>query len=214
MIKAKKFCALLLALLLTMSLAACGGGAEDTNGPTPQKQFSAGTTTGNTYTNEYFGFTCTLDESWVFLDRDQISQVTGQVSDILGSDSLSDVYASGKVVMEMYAGNTEGSTVNVTVENLGVVNGAVYDEIGYVDVSLKSLPDQMTTAGYSDVSAEMVTVTFAGAQHYGISLSGKVNGSTLYETLVCIKEGNYMAVVTFATFGEDAADTMACFKAL
>ena len=213
-IKAKKFCALLLALLLTMSLAACGGGAEDTNGPTPQKQFSAGTTTGNTYTNEYFGFTCTLDESWVFLDRDQISQVTGQVSDILDSDSLSDVYASGKVVIEMYAGNTEGSTVNVTVENLGVVNGAVYDEIGYVDVSLKSLPDQMTTAGYSDVSAEMVTMTFAGAQHYGISLSGKVNGSTLYETLVCIKEGNYMAVVTFATFGEDAADTMACFKAL
>ena len=67
MIKAKKFCALLLALLLTMSLAACGGGAENTNGPTPQKQFSAGTTTGNTYTNEYFGFTCTLDESWVFL---------------------------------------------------------------------------------------------------------------------------------------------------
>ena len=214
MIKAKKFCALLLALLLPMSLAACGGGAEDTNGPTPQKQFSAGTTTGNTYTNEYFGFTCTLDESWVFLDRDQISQVTGQVSDILDSDSLSDVYASGKVVIEMHAGNTAGSTVNVTVENLGVVNGAVYDESGYVDVSLKSLPDQMTTAGYSDVSAEMVTVTFAGAQHYGISLSGKVNGSTLYETLVCIKEGNYMAVVTFATFGEDAADTMACFKAL
>ena len=94
MIKAKKFCA----LLLTMSLAACGGGAEDTKGPTPQKQFSAGTTTGNTYTNEYFGFTCTLDESWVFLDRDQISQVTGQVSDILDSDSLSDVYASGKEI--------------------------------------------------------------------------------------------------------------------
>ena len=61
--------ALILSLLMLLSLAACG--QKDTNA-TP---YTPGTTVGNTYTNEYFGFTVTLDESsgWTFYTSEQLA---------------------------------------------------------------------------------------------------------------------------------------------
>lgn len=109
----KRISALLLGLLLAMSLAACG--ADDT----PKKEFSAGVTDGNTYTNEYFGFTATLDESWTFFTSDEIAQLTGQVVDLLDNEAVAEAYASGKSVVEMYAMRDDNATLNLTVENLG-----------------------------------------------------------------------------------------------
>lgn len=211
----KRISALLLALLLTVSLAACGADdSTDDNDPTPQKEFSVGVTEGNTYTNEYFGFTATLD-GWTFLSRDELNQLYGQVVDLLDDDTVNEAYASGNVVMEMYAVDSAGNTVNITVENLGDVNGAKYDEAGCMEASAVALPDQMAAAGYTNVAVEKTTVTFAGAKHSGLRVSAELQGVTLYETLALVKVGNYVASVTFATFETDTtAALMEQFKPL
>lgn len=210
----KRISALLLALLLTVSLAACGAKDTGSDDPAPKKEFSAGVTDGSTYTNEYFGFAATLD-GWTFLSREELSQLTGQVVDILDDENISQVYASGSVIMEMYAGDGVGSTVNVTVENLGDANGAKYTESGCAEASAAVLPDQMTAAGYSNVAVETDTVTFAGAEHSCIRLTAELQGVPLYETLVLIKSGNYVASITFATFESDTtAELMNYFRAI
>ena len=171
--KFTRFAALLLALLLAMSLAACGkktdGGDPD---PAPAKEFSAGKVDGSTYTNEYFGFSVSLTEDfgWTYFTDEQIAQVTGQTADILDSDKITEAYDSGKVIMEMYAMRDDYASVNIAVEKLGKVNGALLDEEGYVDASLNSLPEQLLTAGYTDVDAAKTTVSFAGAEHDGRDL--------------------------------------------
>ena len=212
----KRISALLLALVLTMSLAACGADDTDpdTDGTTPKKEFSVGVTEGSTYTNEFFGFTATLD-GWTFLTRDELNQLSGQVVDILDNATVNEAYASGKVVMEMYAGDVAGSTVSVTVENLGDVNGAKYDEDGCTEASMTALPTQMAAAGYTNVAVEKATVTFAGAEHSGIRVTAEYQGVPLYETLALVKVGNYVASVTFASFETDTtAEIMSNFKAL
>lgn len=212
----KKLCALLLALLLTMSLAACGAddSGSDGNDPAAKKEFSVGELSGDTYTNEYFGFAATLD-GWTFLSKDQLSQLTEQVADLLDDEEIAKVYAAGKVVMEMYAGNGAGGTVNVTVENLGDANGAKYTESSYVDATVSVLPDKMTNAGYTDVSVNKTDVTLAGANHSGISVVATSNGVTVYETLVCVKVGNYVCTVTTATAETDTtAEILGLFEAL
>ncbi|MGM9595522.1 MAG: hypothetical protein ACI3VG_04860 [Oscillospiraceae bacterium] len=208
--KLSRFSALLLAVLMPLSLAACGGGGQSTD-----KEFSAGVTDGNTYTNEYFGFAATLDENWTMLTKDQITQVTGQTAEILDDDNLAKMYDDGKVVMEMYGVRSDNSTVNITVENLGTINGAKYDESGYVDESLKQLPDQLSAGGFTDIKTEKTTVTFAGTEHDGITITASVQSTAVHEVLACVKVGNYVAVITAVTFGDsNPSEILDLFKAI
>lgn len=208
--KLSRFSALLLAVLMPLSLAACGGGGQSTD-----KEFSAGVTDGNTYTNEYFGFAATLDENWTMLTKDQITQITGQTAEILDDDNLAEMYEDGKVVMEMYGVRSDNSTVNITVENLGTINGAKYDESGYVDESLKQLPDQLSAGGFTDIKTEKTTVTFAGAEHDGITITASVQSTAVHEVLACVKVGNYVAVITAVTFGDsNPSEILDLFKAI
>lgn len=208
--KLSRFSALLLAVLMPLSLAACGGGGQSTD-----KEFSAGVTDGNTYTNEYFGFAATLDENWTMLTKDQITQVTGQTAEILDDDNLAKMYDDGKVVMEMYGVRSDNSTVNITVENLGTINGAKYDESGYVDESLKQLPDQLSAGGFTDIKTEKTTVTFAGTEHDGIIITASVQSTAVHEVLACVKVGNYVAVITAVTFGDsNPSEILDLFKAI
>lgn len=208
--KLSRFSALLLAVLMTLSLAACSGGGQSTD-----KEFSAGVTDGNTYTNEYFGFAATLDENWTMLTKDQITQITGQTAEALNDENLAKMYEDGKVVMEMYGVRSDNSTVNITVENLGTINGAKYDESGYVDESLKQLPDQLSAGGFTDIKTEKTTVTFAGAEHDGITITASVQSTAVHEVLACVKVGNYVAVITAVTFGDsNPSEILDLFKAI
>lgn len=208
--KLSRFSALLLAVLMPLSLAACGGSGQSTD-----KEFSAGVTDGNTYTNEYFGFAATLDENWTMLTKDQITQITGQTAEILDDDNLAEMYEDGKVVMEMYGVRSDNSTVNITVENLGTINGAKYDESGYVDESLKQLPDQLSAGGFTDIKTEKATVTFAGTEHDGITITAIVQSTAVHEVLACVKVGNYVAVITAVTFGDsNPSKILDLFKAI
>lgn len=208
--KLSRFSALLLAVLMPLSLAACGGGGQSTD-----KEFSAGVTDGNTYTNEYFGFAATLDENWTMLTKDQITQITGQTAEALDDENLAKMYDDGKVVMEMYGVRSDNSTVNITVENLGTINGAKYDESGYVDESLKQLPDQLSAGGFTDIKTEKTTVTFAGTEHDGITITANVQSTAVHEVLACVKVGNYVAVITAVTFGDsNPSEILDLFKAI
>lgn len=211
--KTTRLAALALAVLLALSLAACGS-KDDTQ---PQKTFSAGKVDGSTYTNEYFGFAVTLDESfgWTFFDSDQIAQVTGQVADLIDNEDITKLLESGKSITEMYAMRDDYATVNVTVENLGAVNGAKLSESDYVDASIAALPDQLAAAGFTDMVVNKTTLPFAGAEHYGITISAEMQGVPLEETLVCVKVGDYVAVVTAVSYTQDSsADILAAFRGL
>ena len=208
--KLSRFSALLLAVLMPLSLAACGGGGQSTD-----KEFSAGVTDGNTYTNEYFGFAATLDENWTMLTEEQIAQITGQTAEALDDENLAKMYDDGKVVMEMYGVRSDNSTVNITVENLGTINGAKYDESGYVDESLKKLPDQLSAGGFTDIKTEKTTVTFAGTEHDGITITASVQSTAVHEVLACVKVSNYVAVITAVTFGDsNPSEILDLFKAI
>ena len=208
--KLSRFSALLLAVLMPLSLAAWGGGSQSSD-----KEFSAGVTDGNTYTNEYFGFAATLDENWTMLTKDQITQITGQTAEALNDENLAKMYDDGKVVMEMYGVRSDNSTVNITVENLGTINGAKYDESGYVDESLKQLPDQLSAGGFTDIKTEKTTVIFAGTEHDGITITANVQSTAVHEVLACVKVGNYVAVITAVTFGDsNPSEILDLFKAI
>lgn len=210
--KNANFVALILSLLMLLSLTACGN--KDTN----TVPYTPGTTVGTTYTNEYFGFTVTLDESsgWTFYTSEQLAQLIGQSSEVLdNSETVTESLERSKDAMEMFAIRTDNANLSVMVENMGAANGAKYDESTYVDTALTNLAQKLTNAGHTNVSTKKTTLAFAGEEHYGIIINTEMHGVSMEQTMVCVKMGNYVAIVTAVSgLDESSADLLAVFKSL
>ena len=236
----KKISALLLALVLVLGLAACGGKKapapaddktptqsgettdntqETENTDVPQNtentgdsqntdsvdevEFQRGTVDGSTYTSDLLGITATLDENWIIASDEQLAQLGGLVVDSFEDEDVKKLLSDGSTVYEFYALNQkDNSSVNITVQELGRLGGIMVDEDAYADANLKSLPEVLSSGGITVTKLEKTTVEFAGSTHAALSLEGTVNDVALYETIVLLKNGPYMAVVTAASFDE------------
>ena len=115
----------------------------------------------------------------------------------------------------MFAIRTDNANLSVMVENLGAANGAKYDESTYVDTALTNLAQKLTNAGHTNVSTKKTTLAFAGEEHYGIIINTEMHGVSMEQTMVCVKMGNYVAIVTAVSgLDESSADLLAVFKSL
>ncbi len=207
----KKLLAVLLAVLMLLSIAACS--KEDVTGSIKpaEDEFQLGVTSGGTYENAYIGIGVTLDDSWVFYSKEQIDQLNGVVLDNLSDDELKEKLKNANVIYDMVAGATDGfSSINICLENLGGIYGSVISEDKYIDLSIKNLGTSLTAAGYEEgMSIEKTTVTFAGKQMNAIKIEGVANGANIYQLLVVKKVGNYMALTTITNYLVDSTEEIA-----
>lgn len=233
----KKFTAILLVLILLAAMTACAVTAPATTAdkteppkttppttatpttppttvlPTTAPQTVenpfVGETVNNVYTNAFLGITCQLGSEWTVFDKDQLAQLAGITSDLLDNDALEAAMEKGTVVTAFYAQSQDGLVnMNVTLERLNLVNGLLLDEESYAKITKEQLPAALESAGFENVTAETVKLQFAGSEHHGIQVHGTVQGVDLYETLVCIKNGNYMASVVVCSVGTNTTDDL------
>ena len=80
---------------------------------------------------------------------------------------------------------------------------------------IPQLEQQLPGTGMTVESIEATTVEFAGQEHAGISIVGSLNDVGIYEKQVIIISGDYLFVVTAASYLEDNCDALlANFTAL
>jgi hypothetical protein len=180
----KKIIAMILVLSMALSLAACGGS---------DKPYTSGLTLGSVYNHSYFGFKCVLPEGWSFYTDEQIAQLQGNAQDIEKSGSAMEMYASEDSTGGLY-------TLNVVVEKLP---SAALSEEKYVESCLDKTKAALESAGFQIDVCKAATVQFAGKTHAAIEIQGTYMGLDLYETLVVVKEGKYLACVTACSFMEN-----------
>ena len=203
----------LLALLMLLSLTACGSSGDDSQDE--KKEYTAGVVDGSTYTSEFAGITCTLSESWIFLSQDEIAQIGGVASDLTTDEKLKESLNSGATIYEMYAMDSDSTSLNITVGDLGVIYGTVLDVKDYASSAADQMPSAMESIGMENVTAELTTVTFAGQQQTAIAVTASFQSVPMYEVLVCLKQGNYIYNVTVCSYGSDrTAEVLALFQAL
>lgn len=235
----KRIIALILAALMLLSLAACGGDgaaqttaenpstiiptadpdddipttaspAETTAPPAEEADPLMGYYSGTTYNNAFLGIQCKLDENWTVATEEELAQLNGLTADIISDEALAEQLRNSGVVQAFYAMADDGLVVmNIVLENLGLLYGTVLDEERYVDLSLDQLVTALESAGLSDVTTEADTVTFAGSEHAAIRVHGTMSGVDFYELLVCVKVDSYMSVITLASYYEDITDSLA-----
>lgn len=220
----KKLTAILLVLLLLAAMTACTVPAPSTTPeqtepntttvpattvPAKQEGTLAGETVNNVYKNEFLGITCTLDEDWTVFNEEQLAQLVGVTLDIMDNDALEAAMEKGAVVTAFFAQAMGGQlNMNISLERLNLVNGILLDEESYLAIAKDQVNSALSGMGLENITMENVKLQFAGQERHGLRLRGTLQGVDFYETLVCIKIGNYMANITACSVGADHTDSM------
>lgn len=157
-----------------------------------------------TYENKFIGVGCKLSEEWDVFDTEEIAQLNGMAADLITDEALTEQMENGHYVQPFYAQEEEGLvTVNITIENLGMVNGALLSEEDYAQATLEQLPSALESMGMSGVTAEMGTAAFAGGERTAIYISATFQDMEFHETLVLVKVDSRVACITAGSYQTD-----------
>ncbi|MBR4889309.1 MAG: hypothetical protein IKU17_09205 [Clostridia bacterium] len=223
----KKVLSVLLAMLMLLSLVACGednkpassvnntpatstveskdeSSETSSNDIAEEKLFVRGVVENNVYTNEFAGVRFTAPEAMTFYTDEEIAAVYG------ASEEMFNITLDTSIIYDMYAMNPEtGATVNVNYENMGLLYGSLLTAESYLAASKSNLEAVFNnTPGMNVTSLEQSTVNVGGEEMPCINLVIDINGMSLYETLVTKEADNYMMVFTVGALSTEEIDTI------
>lgn len=185
------------------------------------KEVSLGAMQGGVYTNEYIGFTCTLNENWTFKTSEELQELPENVSEILSNTD----YAENAVnqIFDMQAENlTDLTSMNVVYTKLSATDRIAYlgmTEEEIVDTFVGEKDNMITAyaqAGIDVSDIEKVQVEFCGETRFATLTTATVNGAAYYILqLFDYHLGNYGVTITFASFVENGtSDLLALCSAI
>ena len=149
---------------------------------------------------------CTMDDEWYFYTDEEIMESVQTTAGQLKED-LAEIVKDAGTMMDMMAANTEtGENVNVNLERLSLANSLLVTENTYVEASRQQLSDALEQMGIENVSVEKDEMEFMGKTHSCLRVSGSMQGVDLFETLVVVKSGRTMIVVTACSYWEDTTE--------
>lgn len=167
---------------------------------------------GVRYTNDDIGATVLFDSNWYVADMTELAGMINLTVDTSSGQSSSDIanlMRESNTFFDLYTLSSDSTrSVNITYEKLNAIYGAILSEEGYIDASLENLDASLEPSGFSDIVKSKTTQMFAGKERAAIELEASLNGGKVYEKLVCIKSGNYMVCITFATYNENNTDEL------
>ena len=217
--KKRYLCAALAALLLCLPLSGCAAiNAASEMGEV--EEFQTGKIDGNTYSNDFFGIGCELDDNWTVLSEEEIAERSGLTFDMLEEGGMDDsartAMENGNFVFDFFAQKLDNTAaINITVGNMGILYGTAMTEEGYIDASTDQMITSVEALGYENITTEKTTVTLAGTDHAALNLTSEYLGISIYQTLVVLRKGVYIGCVAFSCGGEDVTkDLAALFYAL
>ena len=159
---------------------------------------------GRTYINEFVGVQATLNEAWTIADDTYLSQLSGITADAIKDQALAEQLRDSGIAYALFASADDGLvTLNMVIEDLGLLYGTILSEQSYAEMSVGGLKDGLTGMGMEEVTVEVVKVNFAGQEHAGLQVHGIVSGVDFYELLVCVKVDSYMVSVCAASYYEN-----------
>lgn len=220
----KKFICSLLAILMLLSLCACGSVDDssdirgeiidgnivpettdpvETDPPETEASFSFGKATGNTYQNDFLGLSCTLPEDWAFYSEQQILEMNNLAGEYLDEDAAK-LLENANIIYDMMALKQEdGSNISVNLEKLTALQLLSLDIKALLEAQIDLIVSTYENMGYTDVQVVSEKVTVDGEEYDSLRISAKIQGVDFYSTAFAFLKGNYLANITVSSLVED-----------
>ena len=214
----KVFC-IILSMLMLLSLFGCTGNTDpedirgEVSGTTEGKQeekpeFSLGDTTGSTYTNDFLGISCTLPEGWVFYTAEQIKEQNNITENYLDEEVIEQL-KKASIVYDMIAQHmTDGSSINVTMEKLNVVQVVSLNIQKTLEAQIDTIKSTYANIGYTDVQVGYQKLTVDGKEFDSLKIQAKFQGLEFTGVLFAFLKGDYLANVTVCSLSADTVNSV------
>ena len=181
-----------------------------------ENPLSLGRMEGGSYVNEYVGFGCDLDESWVFYSAEELQQMPEMVKEAVSGSELGDALDAMNQFTDVMAENVDAMVnFNVLYQKLSAqerLANAILTEEEMVD-GILDLQDQMADAyaqaGILVETMEKKEVFFCGEKRFAILTSSTIEGVPYY-TLQFFNHnlGSHSVTLTLASYFENNTDDM------
>ncbi len=203
----KKLLALTMALLMVLSLVACGGSKEDKKTDTSKDDelsFEFGEVSGTTYENEFIGIGCALPSDWLFYSEDDIIEINNLAIDSLQGD-IRDIVEKATVLYDMFAQAPNGqNNVNVVVEKVPQIKLDTLNIKQNFEALLPTFKTTYEQMGCTNVAVSVVNKTVGGKELPVAVLTANAAGQTVKMYQFAVKCKGFLASITITAFSGDA----------
>ena len=229
----KKAFAIILALCMVLSLAACGGGkttpannsaapANNSANTTPANSGSNtpsvnpaaddkgpdwGKKDGSVYTNEYYNLKVTLPSDWQFQNDEQVAGIMGADADVFTKKTIKEVAKGGTGTIYMMQAVAPGGA-NVIIATSYHSSYDSFKETDILAILKDSQAENLKNAESGFKTVEYKTVNFAGQDKQVVHIARSASGIDMHQYMVIIAKGtDYIGIVTITQVGaeEDAS---------
>ena len=177
--------------------------------------YEMGTIDGLTFTNDFMGISCTLPEDWVYASEAEIAELNGVVLEMFeDNEEVAELLENSTSIYDAVAYSGDGlCNFNIIAENMGLLYGVLIDEKEYAEITVEQVKSIYETAGYANVQSEITEREIFGEEHVTIyttsTLPEAQGGMDMYQLQILKKNGNFMGVISIASFVEDRTEEIA-----
>ncbi len=195
----KKILAIILALAMLLSLAACSGNKTEKSETevitvTPER----GTVENGIYKNSAFGIGFSAGENWYFLTDEEIASAMGVAAETIYGEGAE---ITGDHVYDLYCvENATSATVSINYENLGTI-GSMTDANYYLETVMTQLISTGADSGVVDAIISNIEIGEKEAPCLDIVL--EYGGMKIFQKVIVKQIGNWMGTITIASLSEE-----------
>jgi len=180
-----KKCSVISLVLVLALLAGCGGGGSS-------GKYAPGTLNGDTYTNEYIGYSFTLPDGWSFATQEELDEMMDAGGDLLNEDQKAGAeYAKIATIYDMMAQSPAGYNIMVMLDNLKLYVGGTGTS---VEDYIESLVTQLEAVNSMSYTCGEVTQVSAFGRDWSV-LPAELTGTGIYQTYNICRIDDYMVAV-------------------
>lgn len=161
------------------------------------------------YKNPYFGLEITVPAGSTIMSDDEIKDLMGQTTDLIGNDDLTDYLEEGNIWIDYnFSTKNNESNFSVGIEKLTTNRSTVEERIDK-SIADGSYEEIYETVGFEDVKAEKTTINVGEDEIPAILLSIPVSEDrVLYEIQTMVIKDDYMITFTSTSFSLDSINDL------
>lgn len=189
-----------LAICAAVLISACSGEEDNSSPHECSLPYTAGKTSDNVYTSEFFGITASFGDSWELEAGEKLMKRNNV--DEWSDSALIEAMDKYRHIFDLSAVNAETSaSVIIYVTHSPQVLQNDIDEESTMKDLMKSMISDYSTGPYLLTQSSVNPLVFAGESHYSVDLTilYVANDSVTYQKIVSVVQGDFVASVNISS---------------